>query len=117
MIKNRVVYNYFTGSPKSVVSNVLRSISVYTRKDRVRFFKIGITNDPERRFWEEHASYYDKMIVVYQSSSITNVSILEDELIEHNRALADNIIVGGGGDYGNPPYFLYAVIKHMKQKT
>ncbi len=51
------------------------------------------------------------MAVVYQSSSIENVSQLEWLMIEHNRELADNIIAGGGGSYGNPPYYLYVVVR------
>lgn len=53
------------------------------------------------------------MIVVYRSSSINNVSELECKLIEHNRELADNARDGGGGDYGDPPYFMYVVVKYL----
>lgn len=114
MVDERVVYSYFTGRPQDIVSNVLRVISAYTRKDRVRWFKIGITNNPESRFQHGYAKSYDKMIVLYRSSSLSNVSDLERELIEHNRELADNMIGGGGGNYGNPPYFMYVVIKYRK---
>jgi hypothetical protein len=108
---NRVEYNYVTGRPSEVVSGVLRSISAYTRRDRVRGFKIGITNDPERRFREGYAHAYHKMAVVYQSASIDNISELERLLIEHNYELCDNIISGGGGNYGDPPYYLYVVVR------
>jgi hypothetical protein len=111
MEDDRMVYNFVTGRPEEVVSDVLRSISAYTRRDRARGFKIGITNDPERRFREAYAHAYHKMAVVYQSSSINNVSQLERELIEHNQGLADNIISGGGGNYGTPPYYMYVVIR------
>lgn len=116
MEEEKVIYNYFTGRHSEVVSDVLRSIGAYTREDRVRSFKIGITNDPQRRFQEEYASYYDKMIVLYRSSSINSVSTLEDELVEHSSELADNIIAGGGGNYGAPPYFLYVVIRFWRQR-
>jgi hypothetical protein len=113
MSEETVIYNYFTGRPRNIVSDVLRVISAYSRIDRVRSFKIGITNNPEQRFKRGHAKNYDKMFVVYRSQSINSVSALECELIEHNRELADNIIAGGGGSYGNPPYFLYLVIKYL----
>jgi hypothetical protein len=110
-MSDRVSYNYLTGWPQEVVSDVVRSIGAYTRRDRVRGFKIGITGDPERRFREAYAHAYRKMAVVYQSSSIENVSQLECLMIEHNRELADNIIAGGGGSYGNSPYYLYVVVR------
>ncbi|MBC7930638.1 MAG: GIY-YIG nuclease family protein [Rubrivivax sp.] len=111
MDDDRVEYNYETGWPNNVVSGVLRSISAYTRQDRVRGFKIGITNDPERRFRDGYAHAYHKMAVVYQSESLENVSELERLLVEHNRELADNIISGGGGNYGDPPYYLYVAMR------
>lgn len=108
-----VYYNYVTGWPGEVVSTVLRKISAYTRTNKVRYFKIGITVDPERRFDEEYKYNYDEMIVVYRSDSYDNVCDLERQLIEHNSELADNMIGGGGGRIGNPPHFMYVVIKNL----
>ena len=116
MESDRVVYSYFTGRPKDIVSDVLRVISAYTRGDRVRYFKIGITNNPKSRFQQGYAKLYDKMIVVYRSTSLDNVSDLERELIEHNRELADNMIAGGGGNYGDPPYWMYVVIQYRRNR-
>jgi hypothetical protein len=110
-MSDRVDYNYSTGRPREIVSDVLRSIGAYTRQDRVRGFKIGITGNPERRFREEYAHAYHKMAVVYRSKSIDNVSDLERLLVEHNKELTDNIIAGGGGNYGDPPYYLYVVMR------
>lgn len=107
----KVIYNYQTGHPNTVVSSVLMLISAYTRVDRASSFKIGITNNPENRFKQAYAIAYDQMAVVYQSSSIKNVKELERLLVEHNRELCDNIIAGGGGNYGEPPYYMYVVIK------
>jgi len=107
----RVIFNFITGHPQDVVSDVLRSISAYTRADRVTAFKIGITNNPERRFKEEYDHWYSKMAVVYKSKSINSVAELERHLIEHNRELADNMISGGGGREGTPPYFMYVVMR------
>lgn len=107
----RVIYNYQTGRPGEIVSSVLRSISAYTRVDRVSYFKIGITCNPENRFRQAYADTYDKMLVVYKSASVKNVRELEYLLIEHNRELCDNIIAGGGGNYGEPPYYMYVVVR------
>jgi regulatory protein YycH of two-component signal transduction system YycFG len=110
-MSERVVYSYWTGNPSSIVSSVLRSISAYTRVDRVSYFKIGITCNPENRFRQAYVSSYDRMIVVYKSDSIKNVRELECLLVEHNRELCDNIIAGGGGNYGEPPHYMYVVLK------
>jgi hypothetical protein len=87
MDDDRVEYNFATGRPSEVVSGVLRSISAYTRQDRVRGFKIGMTNNPERRFRDAYAHAYHKMAVVYQSTSVNNVAELErfrDYAVEEN---------------------------------
>jgi hypothetical protein len=111
MVNERVIYNFSTGWPVEIVTDVLRSISAYTRRDRVRGFKIGITNNPERRFREAYARAYHKMAVVYRSDSIDNVADLEHLLIQHNWELVDNNISGGGGNYGDAPYYLYVAMR------
>ena len=111
-MEEKVFYNEVTGWPSEVLSTVLRKISAYTRRNKVRYFKVGITNNPERRFDEEYKYNYDEMIVIYCSNSYDNVCDLERELVNHNRGLADNIIGGGGGRRGEPPYNMYVVIKN-----
>ncbi len=116
MQDDRVVYDFVTGRPPDIATDVLRSLSAFTRHDRVRYFKIGITSNPERRFKEAYAKSYDEMIVLYRSTSIHSVSQLEIELVRHNEGLADNLVAGGGGDYGEPPYYLYVVMKHKARR-
>lgn len=67
MKEERVFYNYVTGRPGDVVSTVVRKISAHTRDSIVRWFKIGITSDPETRF-NRHKRHYDRMIVIYRST-------------------------------------------------
>ena len=108
-----VHYNYDTGRPSVVLSVVRRRISAFTRSGRTRKFKIGITNNPERRWKQSYEGLYDEMLVVYQSSSINCVSALEHELVNHNWELCDNLIAGGGGGIGrNGPYYLYVVVEY-----
>src|SRR5258708_39832799 len=98
-----VIFNPYTGRPDEVISDVLRSLSAYTRMDRVKGFKIGISNDPVRRFREGYSDYYDKMVVLYESKSIDSVSRLEKDLIDHNGEFAANMISGGGRALGKAP--------------
>ena len=115
MAEDSVFYNDVTGRPQDVVSTVLRKISAYTRENKVSRFKVGITNNPERRFNKGHKYNYDEMLVIYCSKSYNSVCDLERELIDHNQGLADNMIGGGGGRKGEPPYFMYVAIKHKRR--
>ena len=105
-----VSFDTSTGTPTQVLSELIRRISAYTRQDRARRFKIGITNDPERRYSQAYADEYDEMIVVYETRSIDYVSQLEAALIGHNWEVTDNQVGGGGGAIGDPPYYLYIVL-------
>src|SRR3989337_1811363 len=98
MSEEKVLYKDVTGRPQDVVAHVRRVVGASTREDKVRGFKIGITNDPVGRFKRKYIKSFDKMIVVYRSSSINRISKLKDKLIEHNRELADNKIGGAAGD-------------------
>lgn len=110
--KDVVHFNLMTGKPSDVVSTLRRRVSAYTREDRVDRFKIGITNNPSGRFCKGYARDYDEMIVLYQSVSLDSVSQVECDLIEHNAEITRNRIAGGGGNYGEAPYYLYLVIRH-----
>lgn len=105
-----VYYDLITGRPPDIATTLRRRISALTRQGRVRAFKLGITNNPSARYSNAYGREYDLMIVVYRSSSINFVSQMECDLIEHNRQLADNRIGGGGGNYGEGPYYLYIVL-------
>lgn len=110
-MNTNVHFHLTTGRPSEVVGPLRRRLSGYTRQDRVRRFKIGITNDPRTRFFKGYANDYDEMIVLYESPSINSVSQVERELIDHNFDFARNRIAGGGGNYGQPPYYLYVVLR------
>jgi hypothetical protein len=105
-----VSFDLITGRPSEVASTLRRRVSAYTREQLVRGFKIGITNNPYQRFSNGYARDYDEMIVLYKSSSLDSVSQVECDLIEHNSKITKNRIAGGG-NYGQPPYYLYVVLK------
>lgn len=112
MSEIRVVFDVVTGRPSEVLATLLRKLSAYTRRDRVRRFKIGITNDPHRRLSQAYSAEFDEMIVLYQTSSIGFVSALEADLVEHNWEFTENVVAGGGGGVGDPPFFLYVVLRY-----
>ena len=108
-----IVYNYLTGYPNHVISDLKHSISQYANNSS--YIKVGITNNPENR-WYQHKNEdpdWEKMVVVYKSSSIDNVREIERELINHTieREESYNFIGGGGGNFGDGPQFLYFLIQ------
>jgi hypothetical protein len=106
-----VFYDIMTGHPSVIANTMRRRVSSLTRQHLIADFKIGITNNPEKR-WHVYADEYDQMMVLYESSSIDCVSQLERELIEHNEELARNILNSGGGHIGKTgPYYLYVVLR------
>ena len=85
VLVNGVFYDAMTGHPAVIASTMRRRVSSLTRRHLIDDFKIGITNNPEKR-WLAYADEYDQMMVLYESSSIDCVSQLERELIEHSAA-------------------------------
>ena len=112
MSADAVHFDFMTGRPSMVAGTLRRRVSAYTRKELVRRFKIGITNNPRVRFSNKDYSGYDEMIVLYRSSSLASVSEVECDLIDHNQKITKNRIAGGGGNYGDPPFYLYIVIRN-----
>ncbi|HZM11625.1 MAG TPA: GIY-YIG nuclease family protein [Candidatus Limnocylindrales bacterium] len=94
MNADAVHFYFMTGRPSLVASTLRRRVSAYTRKDLVRGFKIGITNNPPARFSNGYSDY-DEMIVLYKSSSLDSVSEVERDLIDHNQEITKNRIAGG----------------------
>ncbi|MCG8573371.1 MAG: GIY-YIG nuclease family protein [Flavobacteriales bacterium] len=104
-------YDYWTGSLNDVKASLKRSVAQYIRNHKK--VKIGITNNPERRK-NQHAGSdekWDKMIVKYQTFSINFIDQLEKLLIDEYWDYIQNEIGGGGGPKGDPPYYLYVLLK------
>ena len=97
------------GWPNALASALTRQISQLVRADRGwSRFKIGITNDPARRA-NQYGDEYEEMIVIYETSSASNVDSAERYLIDYYYGVADGLRAGGGGPKGDPPYYLYVV--------
>lgn len=102
-----------TGFPRNVLPSVVRRISSLTRRNKVSKFKIGFTSDPSKRA-TAYVDSFDRMVLVYQTSSHQNVALLERLMIEHNSELSENLVSGGGGRKGQPPFYLYVVLRGIE---
>lgn len=85
LIEMAVIYYYSTGHFTRIESELIRALGQYARHND--YVKVGITNEPERR-WVEHqrerSQYSDswtKMVVIYETSSWANVTQAERKLV------------------------------------
>ena len=64
----------------SCLDTLWQRISAYTRLDRVRGWKVGISAYPERRAGEHDLADagYDEMVLIYKTRSIENARLVED---------------------------------------
>lgn len=114
-----VVFDLAAGHLSDVIGVLRNKISSYQR-GCVKF-KVGITVNPEQRWSGAHKRSrheWDKMVVIYETSSHDYVGRAESSLIEFSsEKYADkcqNLISGGGGinepgDYGR--FYLYILLK------
>ena len=99
------------GWPAGVVGNLKRSISGYAH--RADAFRIGITSSPEQRAYPYLREGWERMIVLYTTTSSRNVRRLETTLLQHNWEREDLHNFQGGGGVGmnaEGPYYLYVVL-------
>lgn len=103
-------YDYWRGPINQVVESLIRSVGQYTRHYDV---KIGITNDPERRAREHSRSgiRWRRMVVKYETSSVNYINRMERIIIDYHWDYIKNKVGGGGGPNGNPPFYLYVLLK------
>jgi hypothetical protein len=116
-------YNPITGFPNQVYTSMLRKISQYER--HCTHLKIGITGRAPEKRYKEHLlgsntiepDYWDRMVVLYRSSSINNVNRLEKRLVDYYKGrLACKVSQKcGGGSYHLPEEgdnYLYILLKY-----
>ena len=110
-----VVYDYcITGRASDVEGTLRRKIGALCRQHGYHH-KVGITNNPERRFLRHAANGARTMHVLYRSSSLDSVRHLERVLIAWlpfrlATGIYYNATGGGGGrvpEHG--PYYLYLI--------
>ena len=106
-----VEYKYWTGHITDVLESLNRSIGQY--KSHYSTVKIGITGrDPQIRFNEHKRDKgWERMIVLYKTSSIYNANQIEALLINQHFYDIVNQRSGGGSDLS--PYgdnYLYVLL-------
>ena len=108
-----ILYNYYTGTPAAILTGLRQSIAQYRNSNTS--FKIGITANPNQR-WSQHSSNYnwDRMVVIYKTTSYNFVTQVERELIAYTYVWdgSENQVGGGGGKPADATvYYVYFLLK------
>lgn len=113
----QIVYRCLTGWPNAITKHLHYRLGALYRTGVVHM-KVGITNDPSRRWREAYRhNGWVGMQVVYQSQSHRHVCVLEQLMIKRldsqlmkSQPYYYNQVGGGGGPKPRaPPYFMYVV--------
>lgn len=109
-----VAYRYIEGWPTETRHLIHRSVGALARHNN--HLKIGLTNNPERRFTEHRKNKnWDAMHVIYCSYRFQSVQAIERYLIQYIRNQCTstywhhNIVDGGEGRVGSGPYYVYVL--------
>jgi len=108
---------YYTGWPKDVLTGLKISIALYLRT--YRNVKIGITNWPERRFYEhvqrDCTIKWQRMVVKYKTTSVANANKIEKFFIE-NESRLKNRWNGFSKMSDDGPYYVYFLLSGKRNK-
>ena len=108
---------YYTGWPKDVLTGLKISIALYLRS--YRNVKIGITNWPERRFYEhiqrDSSIKWQRMVVKYQTTSVANANKIEKYFIDNETRLR-NRWNGFSKMSESGPYYVYILLSGKRTK-
>ena len=116
-MQNEVEYSrsYYSGYPTDVIPMLKISISLFLRN--YKHVKIGITNNPERR-WKEHLRQdwesWDRMVVKYRTQSVNNANRIEKHFIEYEPALY-NRWTGWSNMSESEYYYVYILLGGRKR--
>lgn len=97
-----VEYNSVSGYPSQVIELLNRKIGQYKRA--YIHVKIGITGqDPQDRFNQHRQEIqWERMIVIYESSSADHCNLLEAWLVEQHYNEVTNVRQGGSSELSVP---------------
>lgn len=101
-------YDYWTGQFDDIKDSLIRNLSQYSINNNG--IKIGVTTNPERRIKEHHNSNlgWKKMIVKYQTNSVTYITIMEEILVNYHWEYLNNERKMSNQ---KDSYYLYILIK------
>lgn len=117
-MQNEVEYskNYYSGYPGDVIPLLKISISLFLRN--YKRVKIGITNNPERR-WDEHLRQdiesWDRMVVKYTTTSVNYANLIEKYFIEAEPSL-HNRWTGWSNMTDSDHYYVYILLGGHRRK-
>lgn len=101
----------YTGRPDMVCTRLNISVGQYCR--RYSNVKVGITNNPRRRFYEHidrnPEMHWERMVVKYKTSSVDNANAVEDRFI-NNRLDLVNKWKGRSEMSGDGPFYVYFLL-------
>ena len=106
----------FTGKIFAHCQACVEKLRATTGGEALAIYKIGITHDCEARFQLYEANGWSKMLVMFRSSDLGLIEMLEVALISHHkgRVQCRNKLPGGEGMRDKlfnakfePPYFCY----------
>lgn len=104
-------YDMDVGWPSQLEETMKRRVSALVKGSHA--FKVGITSDPDRRKYG-YGTMYKEMIVIYRTTSETNVRSMEKQLYSYygNRCEFDGQDgAAARGPLGNTPYFYLYVVR------
>jgi hypothetical protein len=117
MSEKKVEWNEITGIPSTILESLNRSLGQYI--GRYKTVKVGITGrDPQQRF-NEHLKEidWDRMVVIYESSSINFCNEIEASLVANKFDCLSNKRAGGGSDLSEKGLnYVYVLLKGLKIK-
>lgn len=120
------IFNLPLGDRWLMRDSLFRTLGQYTR--HAHHVKVGITNNPYRRWYEHSIDGWEKMVVVYRSPCRTDETRLQDvreierELIEHVRRRSTsefyyyNIRDGGDGPPATGDQYVYVLLSSKWRK-
>ncbi len=110
-----ILERFKTGNKTSIKGKIQKSIVWHCEHYDV---KVGITSNPRARASSYRSSgSYDKMVILYETTSEKEIRELEKYLVEKNWEIVNNEIGGGGGPLGKAPHFLYIICKERTSWT
>ena len=114
--KKEYSQSYYSGWPKNVIP--LLNISIGKFLHNYNNVKIGIANNPDRRFYEHQkrnaSMNWERMVIKYKTTSVCNANAVEQYFI-NNRPDMVNKWAGFSNMSECGPYYVYILLGGHKE--